>query len=212
MLSCAMNNFLFSSVTPEQLQEFAIKQNGTALMEILMQYKGNCKEYPILNRAMEEKDYFAVFILVEYGIDIDSRFESVEEQKKLFLLTINSEGQEIYMTTCIEGEGKTVLESAIESGEISLVEYFLLNKADPTHPRKVCSYSCGYPDSKSDYYNTTAIYDAIMLDRLDVLLLFAHHGADFNKACIGSYTPIQLAISEGKRDIVAFLISIGVDI
>lgn len=52
------------SVTTEQLQVYTNNYNDSDLLEILMKY-GDEKEKPILNRAMDAKDYFAVIILIE---------------------------------------------------------------------------------------------------------------------------------------------------
>ena len=156
------------SVTLQDLQRFVIKKNDSELTEILMRY-GDNPDQPALNAAMSMKDYCSVYILVEYGVDINSR-------KK--------------------GE-KTVLEMAIETGELSLVEYFLIKNADPTLFR-------------SQY---TAVSDAIIENRLDVLILFAQYSIDLNKKCFANtWSPLQLAAQYKRRDIVAFLISIGVEI
>lgn len=179
------------SVTQEELKEYAIKQNDSQLIEIIFKY-GNIKEQPILNRAMEAKDYFSVFMLVEYGVDINSRSGNPP----------------------ITNHGRSVLEMAIVFCEIPLVEFFLLHKADPTTTFR------SYP-SGSITNITTAVYDAIINNRLDVLVLFAQNNVDLNKICLEvilpysqgyKQTPIQVAIEHKKKDIVAFLVSIGAKI
>lgn len=108
---------------------------------------------------------------------------------------------------------------AIDSGELSLIEYFLLHNADPTNQHHYDYRYCANNVSFS-HSITTAVYNAIMLDRLDLLILFAQYGTDYNKICyeVKSYaqneslTPLQLAIRNSKKEIVSFLLFIGVDI
>lgn len=180
------------SVTLEELQEYAIKQTDSNLMEILINY-GDSDASPVLNRAMQAKDYFAVSVLISCGVDINSRSEN----------------------------GETVLEMAIDRGEIPLVEYFLMNNADPTNQQKQQRKISSSPLRRTDYY-LTAVYYAIMKDRLDVLKLFTKYGVDLNKVCYeitsstyekkNKQTPIQVAIEMKKKNLVAFLLSIGVDV
>ena len=107
---------------------------------------------------------------------------------------------------------------AIEASEINLLEYFLAKKADPTKEF--------YYKEHTIQYIKTAVYDAIMLDRLDIIKLFAEYGIDLNKNCYtrcavgGSnvlnlpfyQTPLQAAVAHKKTEIAKYLISIGVDI
>lgn len=67
----------------------------------------DCKS--ILHRAMNEKDYFTVFILIEYGLDVNHRYFNHGNQSK-------------------ENSNKTIIEMAVEANEISLVEYFCKRK------------------------------------------------------------------------------------
>lgn len=182
-IACSVN-----SVTQEELLQYAINQNDSQLIEILFKY-GNNYEKPMLNRAMEAKDYFAVFMLVEYGVDVNSRSGHPPSTN----------------------HGRSVLEMAIISSEVPLVELFLLHKADPTTSFK------SYPERNTTHI-TTAVYDAIINNRLDVLILFAQNNIDLNKICldvIGPYsqgykqTPIQVAVEHKRKDIVAFLVSVG---
>lgn len=160
------------SITQAELERFAIKNNDSMLIDILMKYK-NTPDRPALNAAMKAKDYFSVIILVECGIDINSRGKSYD---------------------------KTVLEMAIESGEMSLIEYFLIKNADPTLFRA----SQNIP---------SAVADAIIENRIDVIILFAQYGIDLNKKCfLKTWSPLQLATQYNRREIVEFLISIGVEI
>jgi len=160
------------SVTQAELERFAIRNNDSELIEILMKYK-NTPDQPALNEAMYERNYFAVFILVENGVDINSRAKNTV---------------------------KTALEMAIEFGESSLVEYFLIKNADPTIFRNaphVPNYA-------------TAVHDAIIADRLDFIILFVQYGFDLNKKCFaGTWSPLQLAAQNNRKDIVTFLVSIG---
>lgn len=205
-LSLAFLCFLatpLKAVTTEELQEFAIRNNDSELIEILMKYSYS-KENPILNTAMINKDYSAVFTLVEYGVEINSRSG---------IPPYNINGSKY---------SSTVLEMAIRENEISLVEYFLFNKADPTnrfHTYETKIDYVPYKSSRTDYI-TTAVYDAIMLGRLDFLILFVQYGADMNKPCyettysnkIISKTPLKVASENKQRDIISFLLSIGVEI
>ena len=103
-------NMPLQSLTQEELKEFAIENNDSELIEILMKYSDSKN---ILHRAMREKDYFTVFILIEYGLDVNHRYFNHGNQSK-------------------ENSNKTLIEMAVESNEISLIEYFLQKKADPT--------------------------------------------------------------------------------
>jgi ankyrin repeat protein len=156
---------------------------------------------------MQAKDYFAVVMFIEYGVEINSRFESIGEYLTHNLLRI--------------GTGKTVLELAIEFDEVSLVEYFLSNKADPTNTRQF--YEVVQGSNFKTNYITTAVYDAILHDRLDILTLFVQSGADLNKMCYErqdyksfkpnlTQTPLQAAIAHGRKDIVALLLSAGIEL
>lgn len=186
------------SITPEQLQEYAIRQNDTDLIEILMNY-GDSKDNPVLNRAMKAKDYFAVIILIDYGVDINAR-----------------DGKP--PTT---NYGPSVLEMALAYGEISLVEYFLINKADPTSVVKRAPATTYHEGKNVHHLLTSAVHDAIFNNQLEVIHLFAQYNIDLNKICCevvcnysGGYkqTPLQVAIEYKKKEIVAFLLSIGVNI
>lgn len=191
ILFLAITSFV-NCTTREELQQYAIDRNDYQLMEVLMKY-GDRPGYPILNCAMEATDYFAVFLLIEYGVDINSRFGP---------------------------NTQTVLERAIGAGEIALVEYFLLKGADPTNTLKYGQTYTNSPYRYSDYV-TTAIHDAIKLERLDVLILFAQYRVDLNKYCYersSNYqqafkmTPLRTAIEYKKNDIASFLVSIGAKI
>lgn len=179
------------SITQEELQGYAIKQNDRELIEVLFKYRTeDSLGSSSLNLAMKAKDYFAVFLLIEYGVDTNSRLRNTDS---------------------------SVLEMAIEYDEISLVEYLLQHKADPTNPRKYEEVVSLSPNRSSNYVST-AVYDAIKLDRLDVLILFAQYGVDLNKPChertssfLLNYkkTPLKMAIEYNNKDIAAFLVSIG---
>lgn len=200
-------NSSLHSITQEELQEYAINQNDSDLLDVVFKYPGSQKQ-PSLNLAMCAKDYFAVFMFIEYGVEINSRFDVVVEKLTDDLLKI--------------GTGQTVLEMAIEFDEISLVEYFLFKKADPTNMRTFHESFQGYGRIKDDY-STSAVYDAIICNRLDMIILFAYYGADLNKICykvtnpkssklILTQTPLQAAIAHKRRDMVAFFLSIGIEI
>lgn len=181
------------SVTQEELQEFAIRNNDLELIEILMKYSDSKS---ILHKAMNDKDYFTVFILIEYGIDVNHRYFNHGNQRK-------------------DNSNKTIIEMAVEANEVSLVEYFLQKKADPT-------LMCGYCENKNNQYvliESSAVYEAIMNERLDVLLLFYQYGVNLNTTCYwehsidgGVLTPLQIAIKYRKKDAANFLLSIGVEI
>ncbi len=200
-----LNSSLYS-ITQEELHEYAINQNDSALLDAVFKYAGSQKQ-PSLNLAMQEKDYFAVFLFIEYGVEINSRFESIGEYLTHNLLRI--------------GAGKTVLELAIGLDEVALVDYFLLNKADPTSTRQF--YEVVQGSSFKTNYITTAVYDAILHDRLDIMTLFVQYGADLNKMCYERQdyksskpnliqTPLQAAIAHGRKDIVALLLSAGIEL
>ena len=93
MILSSFFNLPLQSVTQEELQEFAIKNNDLELIEILMKYS-DCKS--ILHRAMNEKDYFTVFILIEYGLDVNHRYFNHGNQSK-------------------ENSNKTIIEMAVEA-------------------------------------------------------------------------------------------------
>lgn len=96
-----------------------------------------------------------------------------------------------------------------------------MKKADPTNPLKNKIIKSNVPHREENYL-TTAVYKAIMLDRLDILYLFYHYGVDFNKICNevrytgGTFdiiqTPIQVAVANKNYEIASFLILIGVEI
>lgn len=215
--------FLLSSsltaITPEQLQEYATKNNDSEFIEILMKY-GDSKDNPILNRAMGAKDYFAISLLLAYGVEINSR-EGIAPYPR------NGNGasppyEEFRLSS--NGRNNTVLEIAVAEGETALVEYFLLNGADPTVPFQVTAYKSNppYVERWTEQYITTAVHDAIFYNRLDVLILFDQNRVDLNKICYEKQdsrnsfrykkTPLQVAIDYKKKDIVAFLLSIRVQI
>ncbi|MFI0435858.1 MAG: ankyrin repeat domain-containing protein [Parachlamydiaceae bacterium] len=186
-------NMPLQAITQEELQEFAVKNNDSELIEILIKYSDS---KDILHRAMNERDYFTVFILIEYGFDVNHRYFNHGNQSK-------------------EHSNKTIIEMAVEANEISLVEYFLQKKADPT-------LMCGYCEKKNNQYvliESSAVYEAIMHERLDVLLLFYQYEVDLNKTCYwehsidgGVLTPLQIAIKYRKKDVANFLLSIGSEI
>lgn len=202
------------AITHKELHEYAVSQKDSDLIEILMKY-GDSESDPVLHRAMNKQDYFAVFILVECGVEISSRagmhpFQSTYD----------------YVTK-LHG---TVIEKAVLENQMSLIQYFMTCKADPTIPLVYyTSYSKDIRDRKgnklrtevirSDYMKT-AVYDAILLNRLEVLVLFSHYGVDLHKICyeesstnkIIKKTPLQVAIEKKNKDIVALLLSIGVKI
>lgn len=193
------------SVTSEEIQDYITNQKESDLVEILMTY-GDSKDDPILNRAMSAKDYFAVIALIEYGVDINSRKSNFRK---------DNPNQIGYYEI---SPGKTVLEEAVESREISLIEYFLSHHADPTIPR---NYSCFSGAKTCNYCGfETAIYNSIKINSLDNLILFSKYGVDFTEICYsigpnnGQYTltPLQASINFQRKDIVAFLLSIGVKI
>lgn len=189
--SLAAISFLSSplqAITTEELLEYGMWSHDTELLDILMKYGW---ENPA-KKAMYQKDYFAVFILIEYGVDINYR-ESEHAQ--------------------------SLMEIAIIANEISLVEYFLIRNADPTSHQKIVGEIDQTQFRRSDYY-TTAVYDAIKSNRFDVIVMFEKYGVDLNKTCYeitySTYklpykqTPIQFAIENKSSHIAAYLLSIGV--
>lgn len=190
----------------EHLLQKAIQYNDSDLYDIIQKYGLYPYGNPILNKAMEADDYLAVKILLEYGADINGRhYEDI----------LDAKGNKV--TT---GFGKTVLEIAIVKNDLSLVEYFLLKQANPLNKRKTTETIYAFPQKDEiSYYTTTAVYEAIKLGRLDIIVLFKQYGADLNEICYEKdYTrgnrnyheqlsPIQAAAQFGKKDIVMFLIS-----
>lgn len=173
--------------TQNDLQKYAGENSDPDLLEALLKY-GSSSSDPALNVAMLYQDYDAAYLFVEYGMDINSR------------------GTGPYYPT--------PLEMAIAQNEMQVVEYLLQHEADPTTPKMSVN---------SQYilvivYTTTAVYDAIMDDNVNLLMLFHAYGADLDKPCygartkIGQYqlTPLQIATQYQKKDIVAFLISLGI--
>lgn len=201
--SC-LNSSVYS-VTQDELLEYAISQNDEDLLEAVFKYPGSQSD-PSLNLAMHAKDYFAVFMFIEYGIDINSRRECLGENLSDNKFRI--------------GQGKTILESAIGDSEIALVEYFLLKGADPTIKRNYYEGIQGF-NTKTNYV-TTAVHDVIVQNRLDVMDLFVEYGFDLSKICYEidsppskkpyKMTPIQVAIFHNRREMVALLLSAGVEI
>lgn len=173
--------FSVNAVTKEELIEYANQQNDSKLIEILIKY-GNVPGSPYLNVAMDAQDYFAVWLLIENGVDINSRLANSHQ---------------------------TVLERAILLGETALVEYFLSKNADPTRIRQNI-------ENRTDHYMTTAVHDVIKYNRLDILILFYQYGVDLNEFCFYrnsiESTPLKIATEYKRNDIVAFLLSIGVNL
>ncbi len=110
---------------------------------------------------------------------------------------------------------KNLLEMAIEQNELHLVDYFLSKGADP------------FSEHWSQYSQwitviKTPIYDAINLNRIEIVKLLGDYGYDFNAFCYQKtnglsgeavvLTPIQLAVSQRYSEIAKYLISIGVEI
>lgn len=158
------------------------------LVEILMKYGANP-----LNAAMESEDYGSVQILIENGADINSRGKFQKINDTLYC------------------DGMTILEKAVEMGNIDLVEYFLLNKADPLNKRQ-CTFvnkqTLSYPPCIN--FETTAMHDAIQAGHLDMVMLFDRYGADLNAICYsknGRFTPLQVSLMYGQKEIAAYLIS-----
>ena len=91
----------------------------------------------------------------------------------------------------------TVLEMAIESNEIALVEFFLTKDADPTNPRK---YSVRNGNNGiNGIFVTTAVYNAIMHERLDVLILFVQNNVDLNQICFEVISQKYSVIDKKKQ-------------
>lgn len=198
------------AITQEDLIEFAIKNNDSELVDVLLKY-GEKTNDPILNQAMRNKDYFTVFMLVEYGIDINSR--SCLEGP--FSISYNGIDKIIL-------DNRTILEMALAAREISLVEYFLSKNADPTNSFNYMEEIPTYNNCDNEFFPAykTAIFDAIILNRLEDLILFAQYDVDFNKICYSGfwgmgyfyYTPLQLAVAFRNKEVVNFLLSLGVEI
>jgi hypothetical protein len=185
------------AITQEELLEYAINQNDGELLDAVFKHPG-CEFHPSLNLAMDAKDYFSVFMFVEYGVDINSRRDCV--------------GEYLPKDQFRSGTGRTVLESAMFCEEIALVEYFLLKGADPTSKRSFQEGTLGTQGfvAKTNYV-TTAVYDAIVQNRLDVMMLFIDYGLDLNKIChevkylsnktITKMTPMKAALFHKRKDI-----------
>ncbi len=194
------------------------------LVEILFKY-GSSPYSPTINKAMEEKDYEAVNFLIEHGVDLDTR-----EAYSAFVYAYVDNGKEhVQGMTQI---GQSTLELAIEHGKKSLIKKLLSKGANPYLKRNVkCitrnaqrKVNPGYTyyeksTGKALEYGsfiTTAVYNVIMTENLELLTIFAEAGVDFNQVCVeegnSSYTPLLLAIELKNKKIAQFLLDNGAKI
>lgn len=185
----------YAEIEWEEIENYIANYSESNVVEVLLKYKISDQA---LNHAMVAKDYFSVVMLVEYGFDINFRTGGIPSSPlhKYFL---------------------TIIELAIEANEINLVEYFLAKNANPISQFQ-------YKELDQSITFKTAVYDAIFLNRLDIIKLFAEYGVDLNKICymtssiVGSsrqsirQSPLQTAVAYKRKEIAQFLLSIGVDI
>lgn len=201
----------------------AQKPTHLTLVDILLKYGSN-SYFPTINRAMVEKDYEAVNLLIEHGVDLDTRARFVKE--KYVNVRENKEFE-------VHHIGQSVLELAVEHGKKSLIKKLLSKGANPYLTRNLGyialneqgkgNPSCLYYESKTGKtaekgdFNTTALYDVIMTENLELLAIFAEAGVNFNKACfnkakVENFTPLQIAIQLKNKKIIQFLIDHGAKI
>lgn len=190
--------------------ETAVKNSDQRLVEILMKYK-NSPSSPTLNQAMNAGDYEAVQILLEYGADPNSRCKNYTER-------LDNGSPTSVMTHRICGDGKSILEVAIERRELGLIDYILTKGADPTSTRSWIEEEMVIRNKQQQYIKKfdgtiSAIYDVIMLNDFETLRLFGERGADLNKCCLNNlFTPLHVASIYQKRNCIEVLLSFGVDI
>lgn len=207
---CLMNNLIYASEDlNHKLLTLAIESNDSDLIEILMHYGGD-PAYPALNQAMDNQDYEAVQLLIQYGVDINSR-----RNNYLICTYIGDTGHSIH-----EGFGMTILEKAIEYEDIELIKYFLKMNANPLSSRKETFTNIIKGVTSCFLMEKTALYNAIEVGNLDIVILFIQCGVDINTLCYREYfdnkevmfTPIQAALRFKNKDIASYLINEGAKI
>jgi len=198
----------------EELLQMAAQYSDADLFDILTKY-GVDPAFPPLNKAMEAGDYNAVIILLEYGVNLNTRGPDTSERWWAHGETNMSAIRRL------DNKRQTALEFAIERGEKELVKMLLAKGADPYVPR-VIYYTFGAvgpadgkrPRDKQGreiiYTNqtTTAMYDAIVTGRLDILEKFVECRVDLNKPCLNGKTkPLEVALS--NKEVAIYLIAHG---
>lgn len=189
--------------TDETLIERAVENNDYQLIDILMKYPA-LSYSPVLNQAMNAEDYTAVQILIEYGVDINSRSKS--------FTNCTNESIKAHKNY-IDGDGKTILEVAIERNELGLIDFFLSRGVDPTLLREWRERD--YNHRILEQGKKSAVADVIELGRADILQIFGENGVDLNKPCVISgskITPIERAHALKNKKCIEVLLSFKVKI
>jgi ankyrin repeat protein len=180
-----------------------------------------------INLAMETKDYTAVKLLAEHGVNLNTR--GTDSQPIVCVNTyLNSQSQSL----TIYNDGYTVLELAIQHRKKSLIKLLLAKGADPYLPRKFGYYLYNYPPTDPSYKGlyekssgnvvyvfkerhpeTNAVKELITASDLEILAIFAGMGVDFNKSLyFGESTPLQFAHHLKNKEVMQFLLDHGAKI
>lgn len=183
------------------------ERESSEIYDVLAKY-GSDPKVPALNKAIEAKDYIASITLIEYGVDVNRR--SAKTMKSLPVSSIH-----------LYNDGITPLELAINTGFSSVIPSIILKQGNPYSQRSI-KYEIVNGKHVNEKYppeNTTAVSEAIYLNRLDVLQILLDSEVKFDGICLVqftsglagtiSYTPLQLAVMLGRREIAEFLISVG---
>lgn len=140
-----------------------IKAIPDELIDVLKKYRSG------LAGAIEANDYSAIRIMVENDVvsDINIRAGIVGRQYPNFYID----------------NGRTALEKAVEVGDVDLIHLLLAKGADP-----LSLYSSAQSQENKPllYTKTTAVYDAVKSNRLDILDVFIKKGININYCCYES--------------------------
>jgi ankyrin repeat protein len=197
-----------SCLISEASAENTKNQAPLTIVDVLMKYGIGGPAYPALNLAMEARDIEAVKLLIDHGVDINTRPPGKTYSYGKRMSPYN--------------QGQTVLEIAVERGDKSLLEYFLKKGANPHLTRFVALYIHSIDPNgtiKGELVNhtCTAVYDAIRSGHIEILSILLEGGASINEPCLISErreerTPIQAAILLNRKNMVEFLLSKGAKI
>jgi hypothetical protein len=195
---------IYAAPTDALLLSMAQQGDHRELAEVLLKY-GKDPQYPALNQAMDARDFSAVRVLVDHGVDINSRDNRCKEQGSIAV------GSDVILGVW---QGKTVLETAIALQNYDLIEFFLLHKASPHVTRSMAhTYRNG-----TAWWDVTALYDAINIRDFECLEMLFSHGADVNATCYTSRhsgcmqekkAPLRIAVDCSDPELVEWLLDHG---
>jgi len=183
----------------------------------------------IFLKAAERGDYTIVKILIERGIDIESKNTkgytalinaARNGHREIVELLLNNGANINAWSNCRSSEDGTALISAAKNGHIGIVKLLLDRDAELDDIALIKVASKGHIEvaelllSKGANINALAstfspLYSAVLNNDLEMVKLLLEHNPDIDHHDIVGYTPLILAAWRGYTEIVRLLLGHG---